>query len=333
MGPVNARQRHNAGRSSRGYAIVAILTCRFPMSRLLSLPLRCLSPACPMPLRFDHIFMGLMGLSGVAAFVVPPQSIDHYHPQVAALFAPCAAGRTRRGVGTRPRGSADQRRPALRRRDSSRKPFASRRRCRTSRPGWKIFDAHERARCDRPGRQALHAVQRGRGPTPEARESLALRGSSLQGLREGMLRALPRRHRRADSPRGDCRRAGPACHRSGFPRPCRISNLPARRARRNSSPPPRRARRPGRGHRQRHMVVRMLTLEQVRAAKVAEGDLVVLNEPDWPANLQGQPLGKVTHIGPRPGAPLYAEIRIEPQTAPPAASRGDGRHQGVEKQG
>ena len=61
------------------------------------------------------------------------------------------------------------------------------------------------------------------------------------------------------------------------------------------------------------MIVRGLTMEDIRKAEVAINDWVILSEPDWPLDLQGQPLGKVVKIIPRPDAPLFAQIRIEPQ--------------------
>ena len=63
------------------------------------------------------------------------------------------------------------------------------------------------------------------------------------------------------------------------------------------------------------MVVRGLTRQQVASAKIAEGDLVVVDDREWLDALQGLPLGKVTRIGNRREAPLYAEVRMEPQRA------------------
>ena len=45
---------------------------------------------------------------------------------------------------------------------------------------------------------------------------------------------------------------------------------------------------------------------------IAVNDMVVLDDRDWPANLQGLWLGRITSIHPQPSAPLVADIRVEP---------------------
>ena len=62
------------------------------------------------------------------------------------------------------------------------------------------------------------------------------------------------------------------------------------------------------------MIVRGLSMDQSKSSGIALGNWVILAEPDWPENLQGQPLGRVVKIGRPPDAPLFAEITIEPQT-------------------
>ncbi len=57
-----------------------------------------------------------------------------------------------------------------------------------------------------------------------------------------------------------------------------------------------------------------LTLQQVREAGIEVNDLVLLDDHDWPANIQGFEVGRIVSIGRQPGAPLLAEIRIEPQS-------------------
>src|SRR5687768_16665310 len=63
------------------------------------------------------------------------------------------------------------------------------------------------------------------------------------------------------------------------------------------------------------MVVRQLTMEQVAEAglKAGRDQWVVLADTDWPDNLRGLQLGYVARIDPRRDAPLFAEIRIEPE--------------------
>jgi cell shape-determining protein MreC len=40
----------------------------------------------------------------------------------------------------------------------------------------------------------------------------------------------------------------------------------------------------------------------------------MLDDPDWPKNLQNRRIGKVVSIDKRKDAPLYAEIRIRPES-------------------
>jgi hypothetical protein len=55
-----------------------------------------------------------------------------------------------------------------------------------------------------------------------------------------------------------------------------------------------------------------LTMEQVKAAGVDRGTLVILEDKDWDERLHGRVLGKVVNVAPQAAAPLYADIRIEP---------------------
>jgi cell shape-determining protein MreC len=55
-----------------------------------------------------------------------------------------------------------------------------------------------------------------------------------------------------------------------------------------------------------------LSMQQAQEAKIAVGDLVVLDDRDWPANIQGFAVGHVKKIRPQPNAPLFADIRVEP---------------------
>ena len=59
------------------------------------------------------------------------------------------------------------------------------------------------------------------------------------------------------------------------------------------------------------MVVRNLNLKEAQAV-LHDGDLAILDDPDYPQRLAKQRLGKIVAIKARPDAPLKAEIRIEP---------------------
>ena len=41
-------------------------------------------------LRFQHVFVGLLGLSALSAFVVPPKYTYRIEPNLQAVFAPVA---------------------------------------------------------------------------------------------------------------------------------------------------------------------------------------------------------------------------------------------------
>jgi cell shape-determining protein MreC len=46
--------------------------------------------------------------------------------------------------------------------------------------------------------------------------------------------------------------------------------------------------------------------------KVQAGDMVALDDPDWPRNLSGHLVGEIESMAPLRNAPLYAEIRVRP---------------------
>jgi cell shape-determining protein MreC len=55
-----------------------------------------------------------------------------------------------------------------------------------------------------------------------------------------------------------------------------------------------------------------LTVEQLNDAGVKPGDWVVVEDKDWDDRIHGKRLGKVAGITPLITAPLYAEVRVEP---------------------
>lgn len=56
----------------------------------------------------------------------------------------------------------------------------------------------------------------------------------------------------------------------------------------------------------------MISMEQVKDLGIGVNDLVVLDDREWPPNLQGYWVGRVTAVHPQQNAPLFADIRIEP---------------------
>jgi len=60
------------------------------------------------------------------------------------------------------------------------------------------------------------------------------------------------------------------------------------------------------------MVMRNVTERQAQEMGLRPGDLVVLDDPDWSHYLWGQTIGRITSIRPRPEAPHFVLIELEP---------------------
>lgn len=60
------------------------------------------------------------------------------------------------------------------------------------------------------------------------------------------------------------------------------------------------------------MVMRNVTERQAGDIGLQVGDLVVLDDPDWSHHLWGQTIGRITAIRPRPDAPQFVLIEVEP---------------------
>ncbi len=60
------------------------------------------------------------------------------------------------------------------------------------------------------------------------------------------------------------------------------------------------------------MVVSNLQYSLIQEAGIQVGDWLTVNDDEWPANLRGLRIGKVTEIGLRPDNPLIARIRVSP---------------------
>ena len=262
-------------------------------------------------LRFQHVFLALMSLSVISAFAIPPRYA--FHPGVSLLFAPVsqptrklAAWAYRRLGGDRPTDHRDA--DAIRTENEDLKNSLSR-------MSIEIQELERRAA----EREKLGAIRdlctfvSVVGADSGTRQSLSLRSSSLEGISSGQsvlygggvvgqvqssglggaqIRLLTDPGFRVRGTFGVFRR-----------RPDNLlefAKLPAPAALVE-----------GEGH--DRMVVRGLSNDQVKEGKIAVGNWVVLADPDWPAVLQGQRLGIVTRIAPRPEATLFAEITVEPK--------------------
>jgi cell shape-determining protein MreC len=56
-----------------------------------------------------------------------------------------------------------------------------------------------------------------------------------------------------------------------------------------------------------------ISMQEVKDNDLRKDDLVLLDDHDWPANLQGFEVGRIVSITRQPSTPLLADIRIEPQ--------------------
>ena len=55
-----------------------------------------------------------------------------------------------------------------------------------------------------------------------------------------------------------------------------------------------------------------ITMQQVTDLHLAVGDVVVLSDKGWPPNVQGLTVGKITAINHQSAAPIFADLRVEP---------------------
>jgi hypothetical protein len=64
-----------------------------------------------------------------------------------------------------------------------------------------------------------------------------------------------------------------------------------------------------------HMIIRStIHLEQVNQLHIRLGDFLVLQDSDWPPDAQGVFIGRITRISPQANSPLFAEIQVDPMS-------------------
>ena len=57
----------------------------------------------------------------------------------------------------------------------------------------------------------------------------------------------------------------------------------------------------------------VVSLPKDDAGVLRDGDWVVLDDGDWPQELQGMPLGRVERVGPRPQSPGWSDVTVRPR--------------------
>jgi cell shape-determining protein MreC len=262
-------------------------------------------------LKFNHVFLGLMALSVVTGFVLPQRQANRAHPEIQALFAPVSLP-----VGAVARWAHNRFAPDI---DRDRRADSDIRRqnmelwSEVSRLSVQLRELQEREQ----ERSRVGSIKELCTPfaviggDPGPRESLQIRASSLEGLRDGMYVLYG-----GGGIAGQIQRAGIGGAQvrlitdTGFrirAKFVRFQNVKGSAQATPVNAP--QALLVGIGR--NRMVIRGLNREQ--AAPIAIGDAVVLDEPEWPSYLKGRYLGHVTSIGKRADAPQFAEIRVEPR--------------------
>jgi cell shape-determining protein MreC len=266
---------------------------------------------CPVSFKFDHIFAALLAICVVTAFVLPSRYANRAHLEVAVLFAPVSmpAG----AIARRAHDSLSPDRTADNRPDQDIRRENEELREQLARMTEQLKDLQarndERSKIG-PLREFCtpFAVI---GGDPGARESLQIRASSLQGLSDGMAALY------TFGLAGRVQRAGIAGAQvqlvtdTGFT--VRVS---ARRIQSANGEivaiPRQRFLRVVEGIGRNRMIIPRVTMEQVDAAGLRPGDVLVLDDPDWPMILKGTQIGQITSIEKSKTHPGFADIHAEP---------------------
>jgi cell shape-determining protein MreC len=261
-------------------------------------------------LGFNHVFAGLMGLSLISAFAVPPRYTDPLRASIQGLFYPVAAPARQAGGWLRQRVAGPE--------TDGRSPgdiLEENRRLRSE-----VTHLHgevgtlQRTLQDRERIGPIAdlctpvAVM---GADPARRDSLSLQGSfpaQWEGLAVLYAGGMVGRIDRAGSGGAQVRlvtdRGFGAAARFGrfdslAPAGQRFAYIETKAAFLEGC---------GDGR----MVVRNLQVRDVEAAQLRAGDVAVLDDHEWPI-LRGQLLGTIEKIEPRPESPLSADIYLRPQ--------------------
>jgi cell shape-determining protein MreC len=259
-------------------------------------------------LRFNHVFTALMLLAAVMAFVVPSRFITTHVPVVDALFAPVSRpSRTIAGwlhdSFAAPELSADKRSADLVKRENEALKNEN------SNLSVRVMELEKRE----DARQAVGDLRKlctpfkVAGTDVGAHASLGIQGSSLQGLKDGMVAIY------SGGIVGKVQRAGLAGARvqlitdAGFTVGCGFARFDGEKYIR-LNPMDTVAEGTGKGA----MQIVLLTHEVVKTEGLQPQDTVILWDSNWAPYLQGEVLGKITAIKPRRENPLWDQITVEP---------------------
>lgn len=267
-------------------------------------------------LRFHHVFLVLMLLALVSAFILKPEQSARLQPQVQTLFAPIASPLSAIGRAIESR---------LRRPDAVDPRSATA--VREENEALRVENASLQAQLDdlkilNADRESLGEIRKQSRPYAVVakdsgnREAVSIGGSSLQGLAVDQ----PVIYRGGLAGRVSAMvGVGGAKVRlitdtgfsmtGGFGRfvatpegavrfvPIKLSTAATAWVR-------------GMGN--NTLVIDTISMKDVTESGLKPRDWVVLDDPAWPPNLQGYAIGEIKSIAPRPDSPLFAKITLEP---------------------
>jgi hypothetical protein len=264
-------------------------------------------------LRFNHVFAALLFLSFFSAFVVPPRFTNPARAEFQGLFAPIS--RPVRSIAEMVYSHVhrdipvDEGSPAAPRGDQT--LLEENRQLRMALESLSIrFDKLSQLNDDRNEVRDINPLCKPAAVTgvdsSGIRESLSISSPSLNILKQDMPVIY------ADGLVGKISRAGLTAAQvrlitdPGFVVSARIGRMPTEHVE-ELQPLVQ-----GVGH--GTMVIRSISMKEVERLKITVNNSVLLDDRDWPDNVQGKRIGRITRIAPEQDAPLFARIQVEPET-------------------
>ena len=271
-------------------------------------------------IKFNHVFGALLILSLLSAFVIPQRYTNKAQPQIQTVFAPVSMPTSRAGAWFREQFEGEKAR--------DRQSLSD---LRAQNEALKNQLGHAQAQLDLTRQRIAEWERLGHigdlsvpvgvvGQDAGSRESFALKGSTLNQVREGMYVLY------SGGLVGQVSKAGLAGAQArlvtdrGFRVEVKFKRMVMEKHAGTAEPVPRPididlpsvvAEGVGDG-----MVVRgSLKLTDVTAAGLKPGDWAVVADGELPMALQGYRVADVVKVEPMRSAPLFAEIRLEPSTS------------------